>query len=331
VWSGERLLAAAPAYLKGNSEGEFVFDWSWASVAERLGVEYYPKLVAAVPFTPATGERVLIAPGEDRAKMRALVADALALVAQELSLSSAHVLFPREDEASAFVDRGWALRCGVQFHWKNQGFRTYDDFLATFDSKRRHQLRRERRVLREQGIVVETRRGPQIDDATLAHAHRFYLATVDKFVWGRRYLNEQFFQLARDRFATEREDVDNPKRAAIEVVLARKGDRVLGGAFNVAKGRRLYGRYWGADVNVPFLHFEVCYYHSIEQCIARGFEAFEPGAGGAHKASRGFAPTITRSVHRIHDRRLDRIVREFLPREQAHVEAVVRGEIEDDE
>jgi predicted N-acyltransferase len=331
VFRGDRLVAAAPAYLKGNSEGEFVFDWSWASVAERLGIEYYPKLVAAVPFTPATGDRVLVAKGEDEAKLRALVADALAVVAQELRTSSAHVLFPRRDEAHVFAERGWALRSGVQFHWKNQGFRTYDDFLSTFDSKRRHQLRRERRVLRERGIVVETRRGPEIDDATLAHAYRFYLATVDKFVWGRRYLNEQFFRLARERFAGARDDLLQPRRASIEVVLARQGDRVLGGAFNVAKAGRLYGRYWGADIDVPFLHFEVCYYHSIEQCIARGFTAFEPGAGGEHKARRGFAPTVTHSVHRIHDRRLDRIVREFLPRERAHVEAIVRGEIDDEE
>jgi predicted N-acyltransferase len=330
VWRGDRLVAAVPAYLKGNSEGEFVFDWSWASVAERLGVEYYPKLVAAVPFTPATGDRVLIAPGEDPTRLRALVADALAVVAEKLSTSSAHVLFPREDEAAAFAERGWALRHGVQFHWRNRGYRTYDDFLATFDAKRRHQLRRERRVLRERGIVVETRRGPEIDDATLAHAYRFYLATVDKFVWGRRYLNEKFFHLARERFATARDDLLHPKRTSIEVVLARQGDRVLGGAFNVAKAGRLYGRYWGADVDVPFLHFEVCYYHSIEQCIERGFDAFEPGAGGEHKARRGFAPTITRSLHRIHDRRLDRIVREFLPRERAHVEAIVRGEIDDE-
>lgn len=331
VWRGDRLIAAAPAYLKGNSEGEFVFDWSWASVAERLGVEYYPKLVVAVPFTPATGDRVLVAEGEDRSTMRALVADALAMIAKETKVSSAHVLFPRQDEARAFAERGWAHRYGVQFHWKNQGFRSYDDFLSAFSSKRRHQLKRERRLLRERGVVVETRRGSAIDEETIALAYELYLATVDKFVWGRRYLNEKFFQLARERFAGGRTDLDDPRRASIEIVVAREGKKILGGAFNVAKNRRLYGRYWGARADVPFLHFEVCYYHSIEQCIARGFEVFEPGAGGEHKVKRGFDPTITHSAHRIHDARLDRIVRDFIPRERAHVEAIVRGEISDEE
>ena len=332
VWRGDALVGAAPAYVKGNSEGEFVFDHQWAALSERLGAEYYPKLILAVPFTPATGDRVLAAKGESREAMRAIVADAATTIATTLGLSSAHVLFPRDEEARAFERRGFARRVGLQFQWKNRGYSTFDDFLGSFDSKRRHQLRRERRVVAEQGITIETKRGDEIDDEVLACAYRFYLSTVDRFMWGRRYLNERFFQLIRDRLARGRAgDLLRPKRASLEIVVARLGGRIVGGAVNIAKNGRLYGRYWGADEQLRFLHFAVCYYHSIDECIARGFEAFEPGGGGEHKVKRGFDPTATFSAHHLRDPRLDRIVREFLPREMEHVERIVRGEIEDDD
>jgi predicted N-acyltransferase len=331
VYRAGTLIAAAPAYVKGNSEGEFVFDHQWAGVAHRLGVDYYPKLILAVPFTPATGDRVLIKAGEDRAVLRAVIADAARAIADQLGLSSAHLLFPREDEAKAFEGRKWGARLGIQFHWKNHGYATYDDFLARFDSKRRHQLKRERRMVAEQGITIETRRGEAFDEKTVALAYKYYLSTVDKFVWGRRYLNEKFFQLVVERFAGKRDDLVNPRRCAVELVVASKNGRPVGGAFNVAKGKRLYGRYWGAGSEHPFLHFAVCFYHSIDECIARGFEAFEPGAGGEHKVRRGFDPTATHSAHFIRDPRLDRIIRDFLPRERAHVERILRGEIGEDE
>jgi predicted N-acyltransferase len=321
LWRGDKLVAAAPAYIKGNSEGEFVFDHQWASVAMRLRVEYYPKLVISVPFTPVTGDRVLVAPGEDRTEMRAAIAELASAVIDQLELSSAHMLFPRQDELDAFEGRGWAPRLGVQFHWHNQGFAKFDDFLSSLGSKKKHQIKRERRKLAEQGIVVETVRGRDIDDRLLAHAFRCYLATVDKFAWGRRYLNKRFFGLIRDRWADDER---------LEIVVARIGDRPIAAAVNVAKHKRLYGRYWGCTEEHEFLHFEVCYYHSIEACIARGFEAFEPGAGGEHKARRGFRPTLTRSVHRIRDPRLDAIVRDYLPREAEYMRKVVGGELEDE-
>ncbi len=331
VYDGGRLVAAAPAYVKGNSEGEFVFDHQWAGVAHRLGIDYYPKLILAVPFTPATGDRVLTAPGEDRAALVGLVAEAARAMIAQLGLSSAHMLFPRSDEAAVFEAHGFGRRLGLQFHWKNKGYSTYDDFLGSFASKRRHQLRRERRLVAEQGITLETRRGADVDEETLAFAYKCYLATVDKFTWGRRYLNEKFFRLAVERFAGPRDDAWKPKRASFEVVVAKKDGRAIGGAVNVAKNGRLYGRYWGAEAEFPFLHFAVCYYHSIDECIARGFSTFEPGAGGEHKVARGFSPTATESAHAIADKRLDRIVRDFLPREREHIEKIVSGELEGEE
>ncbi|MBK7398813.1 MAG: N-acetyltransferase [Myxococcales bacterium] len=309
-----KLIAAAPAYLKGNSEGEFVFDWQWASFAEqKLGIDYYPKLVVAVPFTPVTGERILVAPGEDRAALTEMLGVAVTKIVQQLGLSSGHVLFPREEEADALVRAGLVRRLGVQFHWKNQDFATFDDFLSSMGSKKKHQIKRERREVKAQGIVIETRRGSDLDEETLAAAYRFYLATVDKFVWGRRYLNEEFFRLIAERWADDR----------LEVVVAKRNGVLVGGAVNVHKDDRLYGRYWGADEDVKFLHFDVCYYHSIEECIARKDAVFEPGAGGEHKARRGFAPTKTWSAHYLRDPRMRRVIADVCAREAAHVERMV--------
>lgn len=205
-------------------------------------------------------------------------------------------------------------------HWSNEGFRSFEEFLATLPSKKRTQVRRERRGVRDAGIVVETRRGDALDDETLAAAYRFYLSTVDKFVWGRRYLNEQFFQLIRDRWAKNR----------LEVVVAREGSRLLAGAINIRKDDRLYGRYWGAVEDRPFLHFEVCFYHSIDEAIREGIRVFEPGAGGEHKRARGFRPTLTHSAHHVRDPRLRVALADFCQREAEHLDRVVRGEVDDD-
>lgn len=314
MWLDGALVAAVPAYIKGNSEGEFVFDHQWAAAAQRaFRVRWYPKMIFAVPFTPATGDRVLSR--LDHAAVRTAIADVMPKIAEQLELSSVHLLFPRKDEQDAFVARGWLRRHGVQYHWYNGGFRTFEDFLATLPSKKRTQIRRERRAVRDAGIVVETRSGAAIDEETLAAAYQFYLSTVDKFVWGRRYLNEDFFRRVRDR---------------IEVVVAREGSKLLAGAINIRKGDRLYGRYWGAIEDRPFLHFEVCFYHSIDEAIARGLKVFEPGAGGEHKRSRGFRPTLTNSAHLIRDPKLRLALEDFCMRETEYLERVVSGEIEDE-
>ncbi|HSQ65812.1 MAG TPA: GNAT family N-acetyltransferase [Polyangiaceae bacterium] len=305
-----RLLAFAPGYVKTNSEGEFVFDWSWADLARRMGLRYYPKLLVAAPFSPVTGERVLVAPGADRATTIGAMAAAVRTLAVETGCSSAHALFLREEEARGWESAGYMRRSGVQYHWHNQGYGTFEDFLSTFKSKRRNQIRREAAQPDKDGVRIETLRGDRITPEIVHAMYRFYLTTVDKFVWGRRYLNERFFELVAERF-----------RDRLAWVMAFKGDEPIAGAFNVQKGDRLYGRYWGATAELPFLHFNVCYYHGIRECIAQGLSVFEPGAGGEHKLARGFRPTEMHSAHYVHNARLRHIVEDFVLRER---EAVAR-------
>ncbi|HXX65550.1 MAG TPA: GNAT family N-acetyltransferase [Polyangiaceae bacterium] len=315
LWRDSELVAVAPAYAKEHSEGEFVFDWSWAELAERWGIRYYPKIVVAVPFTPATGDRVLVAQGEDRGEIVAVLAGALRELCGRIGAAGVHVLFPREDETAAWVSSGYLRRDGIQFHWFRRGALTFDDYMARFSSKQRNQIRREIRRVRESGIVVETL-VPEAHTPEAALAmYRFYASTIDKHgMWGRLYLNELFFQLVIDRF-----------RHRLAWVVARDtgSGEIVGGAFNVVKDRRLYGRYWGARADIPFLHFVVCYYAGVQCCIDRGLDAFEPGAGGEHKRARGFVPTLTRSAHWLSDRRLRSALAPWLERERARVRQLV--------
>jgi hypothetical protein len=315
LWEDGKLAGAAPAYLKGNSEGEFVFDQGWARGAQTAGVSYYPKLLVGIPFTPATAPRLLAAPGKDPKRLAAALSEGLRRIVERLEISSAHVLFLPEEQAGHFVAAGMAERYGVQFHWKNPGYDCFDDFLARFSSKRRHQIKRERRELAQQGITITTARGGDVTPEVVDIMYGFYVSTTDKFYWGRRYLNRAFF-----------EEVAARLQGRVEIVLARDGRKVIGGALNLAGPKALYGRYWGASEERPFLHFNVCYYHSIDECIQRRFVVFEPGAGGEHKLVRGFEPTITRSVHHMADSRLDAAVRDFLVREQ---EAIRRNLVEE--
>lgn len=319
-WRDGLLVAAAPAYVKSHSEGEFVFDWQWASVAARLGVAYYPKLVLAVPFTPATGSRLLRAPGEDLHDAADALANAARALARREGYSSVHALFAHEHEARALVDdAGFLLRLGMQFHWTNDGYRSYDDFLARFQSKRRHALKTERAQPARDHITLRTYERDDITDALVDPMFAFYASTVDKFMWGRRYLNRAFFARVARSF-----------RHRLAWVLAHDASGApLAGAFNVRRGGVLYGRYWGASEERKFLHFNVCFYHGIAECIARGDRRFEPGAGGEHKLARGFEPTLTQSAHWIADPKLDRVLRDYLGRERsALTEAVERERAE---
>ncbi|AGP32556.1 hypothetical protein BE04_42825 [Sorangium cellulosum] len=313
------LLAAAPAYLKDNSEGEFVFDHGWASASHQLGAPYYPKLVVAVPFTPATSPRLLVRRPEDRPALLAVFAETLRELVARSRISGAHVLFPTEDEAAALSGAAMAHRCGIQFQFENEGYGSLDDFLARFNAKRRHQIRREMREVTQQGLSIETLRGADITPEIVDVMFGYYVSTVEKFAWGRQYLNRAFFEeiTARLRSSGERAGGEG----GVEVVLARDGKRPIAGAFNLAGPTTLYGRYWGASEERPFLHFNVCYYHPVEDCIARGLRRFEPGAGGSHKLVRGFAPRITHSAHHLAHPRLDAAVRDFLVRERAVVRA----------
>lgn len=319
LYDGSKLVAAAPAYLKTNSEGEFVFDWSWADLAHRLGIPYYPKLIVAVPFTPATGHRVLWHPSRDRAEIVAVFASAIRRITKELKLSGAHVLFPEEAEANLWTEAGFLARRGVQYHWSNEGFSTFEDFLATLPQKKRTQVRRERKQPAMDGITIETLRPDDLAGSRGAEIartmHALYLRTVDKYFYGRRYLNARFFDLVRQRM---------PHRLAWVVARDRRGE-IVAGAFNVKKGRILYGRYWGTTVDLPFLHFNVCYYHGIEEAIREGLATFNPGAGGEHKRVRGFRPTMTCSAHHIEEPRLRAILDAFLERERRAIADDVAG------
>jgi uncharacterized protein len=317
LWRGERLVAAAPAYAKDGSDGDFGRDWGWAAAAERAGIPYYPKLVLTVPFTPATGRRLLVAAGEDRpAAARALVAGARALALEE-RLRSVHVLFPQDDEAALLAEAGLARRVDYQYHWRNAGYRDPADFLARFSSKRRNTIKRERAAPAQQGIAIRTVRGDELaaDPRGWAKAmFDLHRASVDKMAWGMRWVNRAFYE----RVLAAMPD-------ALEIVEARRGGALVAAAFNVASAARLYGRYWGCREEHPFLHFNVCLYHSVDECIRRGVEAFEGGAGGEHKLSRGFEPALTNSAHLFLDARLDAPIRRHLALEsEERREALLR-------
>lgn len=318
LWRDDALVAVAPSYVKGNSEGEFVFDWAWAEAAHRMGIRYYPKVLVAVPFTPATGDRVLVAPGEDRDRVTRVMASAARQWSERLGASSVHCLFPRDAEADGWEAAGYLRRDGVQYHWRREGAATFDDYLARFDSKRRNQMKRELRRVREAGIVVETLTPEQHTREVARAMYAFYGSTVEKHgPWGRFYLSEPFFEAVAERFR---------HRLAWVVARDERSGKPVAGAFNVVKNARMYGRYWGADpdAQVPNLHFVVCYYAGIEACIARGVDVFEGGAGrDEHKRARGFAPARTRSVHWIADRRLRSALGPWLAHERMRVEAAL--------
>lgn len=306
------LVGVAPCYVKGNSEGEFVFDHAWARYAEgSLRTEYYPKLIVAVPFTPATGPRLLIKAGADEARITRGFAEALQRIGQRISVSGVHVLFPERQQAQAFELAGYVQRYGVQFHWQNAGYSQFDDFLARFSSKRRNQIRREMREMRDRNIEIQVLAADRIRPERVDFIFDFYRSTVEKFFYGRQYLNRAFF-----------EQICATMPESLHVVVASDGGskKPIAGAFNLLGKRALYGRYWGALEERPFLHFNVCFYRGIEECIARGLERFEPGAGGEHKLARGFEPSLTFSAHSFGDRRLSAAITEFLGRERQAIE-----------
>ncbi|MGH7893824.1 MAG: GNAT family N-acetyltransferase, partial [Candidatus Binatia bacterium] len=307
LWEGDRLVGACPLYVKAHSLGEFVFDQGWATAAARARIAYYPKLLAAVPFTPVTGGR-LLARAADVGTMRAILAAVLENLCGERGFSSVHVNFCRADEVEALAGRGWLRRTGYQYHWRNEGYGTFDDYLASLRGKRRNQVQRERRELETKGIEIRTHAGDAIGAELGPAMYRLYRTTIDGLPWGQRYLNQRFFELAIERV-----------RHRLCLVLARQGGEIVAGTFNVRKGGVLYGRYWGTLRYVRHLHFNVCYYAAIEHCIHEGLTRFEPGAGGEFKHLRGFDATPTESMHWIHDRRLRAAVRDYLENEREAV------------
>ena len=304
-----RLVGACPLYVKGHSQGEFVFDHGWAQAAARAGIAYYPKLLVASPFTPAAGARFLAHPDVDRGTVVATLGTALRELCGVESYSSVHVNFCSPSEAEALEALGYVRRDGYQFQWTSPGGRTFDDYLATLRSKRRNQARREQRELAAQGVVIEALRGDAIPDDLFPTMYALYRTTVDKFVWGHQYLNAELFELLRRRW-----------KHRLVFVLARRRGTVIAGTFNVEKAGVLYGRYWGTFEDVRHLHFNVCYYAAIAYCLEHGLERFEPGAGGEFKHLRGFDARPTCSMHFLGDPRLADAVQRYLVEERKAVE-----------
>ena len=310
LWDGPHLVGACPVYVKDHSQGEFVFDHAWAEAARRSGIRNYPKLLVGVPFTPATGTRFLTHPDSDRTRLVRIMAKALMDVCRQTGTSSAHVNFCLPDEAATLGAIGFTPRTGYQFHWTNPGWRTFDDYLAAFRSKRRGQIKRERQELAAQGVEITVDVGTDIPDILFGPMFQLYSSTIDKLYWGRQYLNLHFFELLRQRW-----------KHRLCFILARRGGNIIAGTFNVRKNEVLCGRYWGTFEEMRFLHFNVCYYAAIEYCLREGITRFEPGAGGEFKYLRGFDASPTVSMHFLADARLASGVRNYLRQERAAVTA----------
>jgi predicted N-acyltransferase len=302
-----RFLGAVPCFAKSHSQGEYVFDHGWADALKRAGGNYYPKLQASVPFTPATGPRLLVADGADPVKVRNALALGLRQLTDQFQLSSAHVTFCVEDDAQALIRAGFLHRIDQQFHFHNQGFATYDDFLATLASRKRKALKKERREALMAGITVDWLTGRDLTEAVWDDFFRFYIDTGSR-KWGRPYLNRQFFSLIGERMAHD-----------ILLVMAKRNGRYIAGAINFIGSDTLFGRNWGCIEDHPFLHFEVCYHQAIDFAIAHGLTTVEAGAQGEHKLARGYRPVTTHSAHYITHPGLRRAVSDYLVRERQEV------------
>lgn len=308
--SAGSLLAAVPLYLKGNSYGEYVFDWNWADAYERAGGRYYPKLQCSVPFTPATGPRLLVRPGPQAEMVRQVAIQGMLAAARQFNVSSLHVTFPPREEWQALGAAGFLLSTGHQYHWENRGYRDFDDFLAALSSRKRKAIRRERRDACAAGLRIRTLTG---DDLTARHwdaFYRFYRSTTDR-KWGSAYLTRGFFDELGQRMADR-----------VALVVAEEDGALVAGALNLIGSDTLYGRNWGAIRDVPFLHFEMCYYRAMDFAIERGLARVEAGAQGEHKIQRGYLPVTTYSAHWIADSGFREAVAKFLARER---EAVAAG------
>lgn len=308
---GPDLVGALPLYVRDNSYGEFVFDWAWADAYQRAGGRYYPKLVTAVPFTPVTGPRVLLAPTAPPDTARHLVEAAIE-VARTHRLSSWHCLFPTEDQLPLLAHPELILREGCQYHWFNAGYASFEDFLATLNSKRRKEIRRERRDVAASGLCFEVHEGASITDDLWRIFFGFYCDTFDR-KWGTPRFTERFF----------RHLSDSP---AIPVLfLARDGANYVAGAFALRGADTLFGRHWGCVRFVRNLHFELCYYQTIEYAIRHGLARVDAGAQGEHKIARGFNPVRTWSMHWIRDPAFRRAVEDFCSRERLHIDDYVNA------
>ncbi len=307
-----RVIGVVPLYAKTHSYGEYVFDYGWADAYERAGGRYYPKLLAAVPFTPVPGPRLLLhpdAPPETRVHLIAAMVE----LANRRHISSVHVTFPERIEAEALTEAGFLQRVGQQFHWTNDGYRDFDDYLAALNSRKRKAVKKERREALAEGLEIEVLTGPDLNSRHWDAFYRFYLATADR-KWGQAYLNRKFFALIGERMP------DN-----VVLVLAQREGKYVAGALNLLGKDTIYGRNWGSYGDYKFLHFECCYYRAIELANTHGMKRVEAGEQGPHKLQRGYLPVPTYSAHWIPDPGFRRAVAQFLARERQMVERKIEG------
>jgi uncharacterized protein len=303
----EKLLGAAPCYLKSHSMGEYVFDHSWADAYTRAGGRYYPKLQVAVPFTPVTGPRLIVPDGPRSAEIRSYLIAGLRALRDQTGASSIHATFLQEADLKALTAEKFQQRDDQQFHWFNDQYGSFEDFLTALASRKRKAIRRERRDALANGISIEWVTGGDITEAHWDAFFAFYMDTGSR-KWGRPYLNRRFFSLVGERMADR-----------VLLVMAKRNGRYIAGAINFIGDKRLYGRNWGCIEDHPFLHFEVCYYQAVEFAITRRLDRVEAGAQGEHKLARGYRPVITASAHDIADPSLRRAVQDYLDQERRYI------------
>ncbi|NEQ67874.1 MAG: N-acetyltransferase [Symploca sp. SIO2D2] len=304
VWRDRQLIAAAPLYVKGHSYGEFVFDYQWADLSYQLGIKYYPKLLGMTPFTPATGYRFLIAPGEDEDELTDLMVNAIDHFCDRNHLSGCHFLFVDPEWQPIIERRGFTSWMHHSYIWQNKGFSSFDDYLSAFNANQRRNIKRERKAVDNAKLRLETLTGDAIPQSLFPLIYSFYSSTCDKFWGGSKYLTRQFFEQLFPNYchrvllvaAYQEEDNQSP----------------VGMSFCLYKGEQLYGRYWGCFEEFDCLHFDACYYTPIEWSIAQGIQTFDPGAGGRHKKRRGFPATPNHSLHRFYHRRLTHIFSRYI-------------------
>jgi predicted N-acyltransferase len=304
-----KVLGAAPAYLKSHSRGEYVFDAGWAEAYERAGGSYYPKVQVSVPFTPATGRRLLVPPSDNADSIRQGLAAGLIELANLREASSVHVTFAPESEWRLLGELGYLKRNDQQFHWENANYATFDDFLNALAARKRKAIKRERREALEHGIEVQWLTGSDLTESVWDTFFAFYMDTGSR-KWGRPYLTRQFYSL-----------IGETMRDKVLLVMAKRAGRYIAGAINFIGSHTLYGRHWGAVEHHPFLHFELCYYQAIDFAIQNKLARVEAGAQGEHKLARGYMPVTTYSAHYIADPALRRAIADYLKRERAYVEA----------
>lgn len=304
------LLGAVPAYLKNHSKGEYVFDHGWADAFERAGGHYYPKLQCSIPFTPATGPRLLTAQTSDNDGVKLLLASGIGQVTEKVGLSSAHVTFATDEDIAALTSQEFLHRTDQQFHFVNNGYRDHDDFLDALSSRKRKGLKKERRAALENGITIDWLTGSDLTEDIWDQFFTFYMDTGGR-KWGRPYLTRQFYSLIGERMADD-----------ILLVMAKRDGRYIAGAINFIGSDALYGRHWGCIEDHPFLHFEVCYHQAIDFALSRGLQRVEAGAQGEHKLARGYVPVTTHSAHFIVHPGLRRAIDDYLERERQEVEHI---------